>query len=81
MRGRKPCPLSIGSHDRCILQEVARSETLPWYQVRIFRMSAQAVEAILVTMEQVDLINSPIRLSQPSRMPPGGGSGCQAGPG
>src|SRR3954447_9804069 len=34
MRGRKPCPLSIGSHDRTILQAVARSETLPWYQVR-----------------------------------------------
>jgi hypothetical protein len=34
MRGRKPCPLSIGSHDRNILQEVARSETSPWYQVR-----------------------------------------------
>ena len=34
MRGRKPCPLSIGSHDRTILQEVARSETLPWFQVR-----------------------------------------------
>jgi transposase len=34
MRGRKPCPLSIGSHDRSILQEVARSETPPWFQVR-----------------------------------------------
>ena len=34
MRGRKPFPLSIGPHDRTILQEVARSETLPWYQVR-----------------------------------------------
>src|SRR5436305_14388695 len=34
MSGRKPCPLSIGSHDRTILQEVARSETLPWFQVR-----------------------------------------------
>ena len=34
MRGRKPCPLSIDSHDRTILQGVARSETLPWYQVR-----------------------------------------------
>ena len=34
MRGRKPCPLSIGFHDCTILQEVARSETLPWYQVR-----------------------------------------------
>src|SRR3954464_7267511 len=34
MRGRKPCPLSIDAHDRTILQEVARSQTLPWYQVR-----------------------------------------------
>src|SRR4051794_13199986 len=34
MRGRKPAPLSIDIHDRTILQEVARSETLPWYQVR-----------------------------------------------
>jgi hypothetical protein len=34
MRGRRPCPLSIDSHDRTILQEVARSEFLPWYQVR-----------------------------------------------
>ncbi len=34
MRGRKPCPLSIGFHDCTILQEVARSETPPWYQVR-----------------------------------------------
>ncbi len=34
MRGRKPSPLSIDTHDRAILQEVARSETSPWYQVR-----------------------------------------------
>ena len=34
MRGRKPCPLSIGSHDRNLLREVARSETLAWCQVR-----------------------------------------------
>ncbi len=34
MRGRKPCPIAIGSHDRTILQEVAQSETLPWCQVR-----------------------------------------------
>src|SRR3954467_14488570 len=34
MRGRKPCPLAISRHDRTILQQVARSETLPWYQVR-----------------------------------------------
>src|SRR5262245_28635179 len=34
MRGRRPCPLSIGSHDRSLLQAVARSETSPWSQVR-----------------------------------------------
>ena len=34
MRGRKPSPISIDTHDRTILQGIARSETLPWYQVR-----------------------------------------------
>src|SRR3954453_16015759 len=34
MRGRKPCPLAISRHDRTALQDVARSETIPWYQVR-----------------------------------------------
>src|SRR3954468_517037 len=34
MRGRKPAPLSIDTPDRTILQQVARCETLPWYQVR-----------------------------------------------
>ena len=34
MRGRKPSPLAIPSHDRTILEQVARSESLPWYQVR-----------------------------------------------
>ena len=29
MRGRKISTCAIGSHDRTILQEVARSETLP----------------------------------------------------
>ena len=34
MRGRKPRPLAIADHDHTPLQQVARSETLPWYQVR-----------------------------------------------
>ncbi|MBV8486734.1 MAG: helix-turn-helix domain-containing protein, partial [Planctomycetaceae bacterium] len=34
MRGRKPTPLSIGRHDRVVLQDVAWSEIPPWYQVR-----------------------------------------------
>src|SRR5512142_1870649 len=34
MRGRKPLPLTISSHDRSILEQIARSQLLPWYQVR-----------------------------------------------
>src|SRR3954454_18761331 len=34
MRGRRPSPLAIASHDRIAPEQVARSESLPWYQVR-----------------------------------------------
>jgi hypothetical protein len=34
MRGRKPRPLTISSPDRTLLEQIARSESLPWYQVR-----------------------------------------------
>src|SRR3954471_19104874 len=44
MRGRKPCPLAISRHDRTALQDVARSESLPWYQVRRAR-TALAIAA------------------------------------
>src|SRR6267154_1259008 len=56
MRGRKPCPLSIDTHDRAILQDVARSETLPWYQVRRARTvlaitAGQRTEAVSSHLE------------------------------
>ncbi len=38
MRGRKPHPLSIAPADLPILQQVARGEFLPWYQVRRARI-------------------------------------------
>ena len=38
MRGRRPRPLSIDPGDLSILQQVARSESLPWYQVRRARI-------------------------------------------
>jgi len=38
MRGRKPCSLSIAAKDRPILEHVARSDSLPWYQVRRARI-------------------------------------------
>jgi len=43
MRGRRPYPLLIDTHDRTIPQEVARSETLPWYQVRRARTHKVAI--------------------------------------
>jgi Homeodomain-like domain len=38
MRGREPHPLSIAAADLPILQQVARGEFLPWYQVRRARI-------------------------------------------
>ena len=34
MRGRRPHPLEIAPHDVPILQQIARSRSLPWYQVQ-----------------------------------------------
>ncbi len=34
MRGRKPSHLVIPSQDRVVLEQIARGESLPWYQVR-----------------------------------------------
>lgn len=38
MRGRKPRRLSLDPADLTILQRIARSESLPWYQVRRARI-------------------------------------------
>jgi hypothetical protein len=38
MRGRRPLPLSLSPGDRSILQEVARSRSLPFYQVQHARV-------------------------------------------
>lgn len=38
MRGRKPRELNIDANDRPILEEVARSRTLPWFQVERARI-------------------------------------------
>jgi hypothetical protein len=38
MRGRKPRPLCIATADLPILQQIARSDSLPWSQVRRARI-------------------------------------------
>src|ERR1700727_697094 len=38
MRGRKPLPLSLAPGDRPILQQIARSRSLPYYQVQHARV-------------------------------------------
>src|SRR5919197_738994 len=42
MRGRKPRRLLLAAHDKSILEQIARSRTLPWFQVQ----RARAVLAI-----------------------------------
>jgi hypothetical protein len=34
MRGRKPRDFTLAAHDIPILQQIARSRTLPWFQVQ-----------------------------------------------
>ena len=38
MRGRKPRPIEIASDDLPVLQQIAHSQTRPWYQVRRARI-------------------------------------------
>jgi hypothetical protein len=38
MRGRKPECLSLQAEDIPLLQQIARSQVLPWYQVRRARI-------------------------------------------
>src|SRR5271168_1582785 len=38
MRGRKPRPIEIAPGDLPILQQIARSQSRPWYQVRRARI-------------------------------------------
>jgi len=38
MRGRKPRPIEIAPEDLPALQQIARSQTRPWYQVRRARI-------------------------------------------
>jgi DNA-binding CsgD family transcriptional regulator len=38
MRGRKPHPVTISPSDRTILQQMARSQSLSWFQVRRARI-------------------------------------------
>src|SRR3954447_5500566 len=48
MRGRRPRPLQIAPHDAPILHEIARSRSLPWFQVQRARivLGVAAGEAI-----------------------------------
>jgi hypothetical protein len=38
MRGRKPRTFALAAHDVPILQQMARSRTLPWFQVQRARL-------------------------------------------
>ena len=56
MRGSKPKALTILPADRCELERIAHSDTLPWYQVRRARMvlaiaAGQGREALAIQLE------------------------------
>jgi hypothetical protein len=56
MRGRKPRELSVGAADAAALRQVARGQSLPWFQVRRARTvlavaGGERVEAVAGRME------------------------------
>ena len=56
MRGRKPCPLDLARKDRAVLQQIAHSDSLPWYQVRRARIvlasaAGESVQTIALHMQ------------------------------
>lgn len=56
MRGRRPTPLLLRAEDASSLQQIARSHSSPWYQVRRARIvlaiaEGQRVQAVAQKME------------------------------
>jgi hypothetical protein len=56
MSGRKPEPLWMEAKDNPTLQQVARSQTLPWYQVRRARIvlsvaQGQRIQSVALQMQ------------------------------
>jgi len=56
MRGRRPRPLTLGAADRAVLQQVARADSLPWFQVRRARIGlaiapGERSQSVAVRME------------------------------
>ena len=44
MRGRKPRELALEGDDACILRQIARSQSLPWFRVRRARTVLAAAD-------------------------------------
>src|SRR3954466_3031980 len=56
MRGRTPCRLALARQDQVALQQIARSDSLPWYQVRrarsvLARAAGESVPSIARRLE------------------------------
>jgi len=56
MRGRRPRPLTLDAADRAVLQQVARADSLPWFQVRRARIvlaiaSGERSQSVAARME------------------------------
>jgi hypothetical protein len=48
MRGRKPRRFLLAAHDKLILEQIARSRTLPWFQVQRARVVLAIAEGARV---------------------------------
>ncbi len=59
MRGRKPRKFTLAAHDVPILQQIARSRTLPWFQVQRARavLAMADGERVRTVAFQSDIVN------------------------
>lgn len=56
MRGRKPRGITVKTHDRPLLQQIAHSRTLPWFQVQRARLllamdAGERVQTVVAQMQ------------------------------
>lgn len=63
MRGRKPVPLRLQTEDKSILQKIARSQSLPWYQVRRARilLAMAAGQRVQIIAQQMPCATRTVR--------------------
>ncbi len=84
MRGRRPHTIAIAPGDEPILRQIARSQSLPWYQVRrartVLAIAAGERTRVVADWMQCDVVSHPERPGHPLGIsPPAAGANRRTG--